>query len=233
MPAYKESILSGVSGNLSIPEYFTEFTELIQAVNNLKDAVLTLNTSLNNSIGTPSISQAGSLGNSAGKTAGYLKAIGTLGTDDTKKQGDGLAALCNISRQLSGIASSINTGVAIQTLTSMDQMQKNAFDKEATQQALDRNKIPKVVVTEANFSAQVESNIRAGSNLYAQASTVALVNATATRAITGAANYAYDLLPSFSDISNNFKKLFESKAADPEGQGKITLATQILGNPTA
>lgn len=171
-----------------------------------------------NMFGAAASNVVGSVANSAFRTVGALRASAGMDIDGNKKQGEGLAALGVIAKQLSGIASTINTGVAIQTLTSMDQIQKNTFDKEATQAALKRNNIPEVKVTEANFLSQVQSNITAGTNLYAQASTVGLVNSTASRALSGAANYAYDLLPSFDDITSNFKTLFKAKQADPEGE---------------
>lgn len=213
-----ESWTSG-TGVMVTFNYQQEFENLTTAINNLRTAVEQLTDAMGDEMfGAAASNTVGSVANSGFRIVGALRASAGMDIDGNKKQGEGLAAMSVIAQQLSGIASSINTGVAIQTLTSMDQMQKNAFDKEATQQALERNKIPKVVVTEANFAAQVQSNVTAGANLYAQASTVGLVNATASRAITGAANYAYDLLPSYATISNNFKTLFKSKQADPEGE---------------
>lgn len=207
------------SGTFVVYDYTQEFENIALAIDNLTQAIRDLTSDLDNKmLGATAATVTGSVAHSSAKTLSALRASAGMDIDGNKKQGEGLAALGVIAKQLSGIASTINTGVAIQTLTSMDQIQKNTFDKEATQAALRRNKIPEVTVTQANFLSQVQSNITAGTNLYAQASTVALVNSTASRALTGAANYAFDLLPSFDEITTNFKTLFKSKAADPEGE---------------
>lgn len=213
------------SGIRVVINYEQDIENLITAINNLRTAVEQLTDAMGDEMfGAAASNTVGSVANSGFRIVGALRASAGMDIDGNKKQGEGLAAMSVIAQQLSGIASSINTGVAIQTLTSMDQIQKNTFDKEATQAALRRNKLPEVVVTEAAFTAQVQSNVTAGANLYAQASTVGLVNATASRAITGAANYAFDLLPSYATISNNFKTLFKSRQADPEGEAARTEA---------
>jgi len=116
----------------------------------------------------------------------------------------------------------------MQTLATNDQMKKNAFDKEATQAALKRNKLPEVTVSDANFLQTVQTNIQEGGKLFANASAAGLVNTTASTAISGAATWAYDLLPSGADISNQFKSFFKASSSDTSGTAARTDAQTKL-----
>lgn len=221
---YVAGSLTNGTGELQAMDYTNDIANVVTAIGNLTTAVNALTTALNNAIGVESIGNQYSLGNSQIQMASNISGLLDIAINGNKKQGDALGALSSIQKSLNGIASSMNTSTAISVIQANDQMKKNAFDKEATQQALARNNLPAVTVSNDAFLQTVETNITEGARIFTTASSVGLVNGVLSTSATNVANFAYDLLPSGAEITNSFKTFFKSRAADPEGEAARTQA---------
>lgn len=217
------------TGEFVAYDYTDDFASIVTAIGFLTTAINDLTAALETQMIGPTASTVqGSVANSALNTSRFIQAIGGLEVDGSKKKTDGLAALGVIASQLAGISSTIATGVATNQIIAADQIKKNAFDKEATQAALTRNNLPTVTVTPAGFLESVRTSVADAGSIAAQASATGFVTSTAATAIGTAGNYVYDLLPSFGQISNGFKNIFQAKAADPEGNTSRSLAETRL-----
>jgi len=229
------STLTGnVGGTVNIPAHWDELNTLATNIQQLTTAVNGLTQQMNSSMFGPTAKTvSGSLANSSACVASALRGIAGLDKDGNKKSAEGLAALGQIARALGGISSAVNTGVAMNVIATTDQIKKNAFDKEATQQALARNNLPTVTVTQTNFLQTVQTTITEGGSMFAQAQAVGLVNSTASAAISGAASWAYDLLPNGSTIINWAKGLVPASAptSDPTGNVERNKTEVELAKP--
>lgn len=225
------TIVANSSSALTVPNYSNEFDQLKLAIENLTIALngpdgLTIN--LKRSIGAENVTN--SLASIAKATADNLKAINALMKDMDKKMTDQTGAgLQLISKQLSGIASTLNNGVATQYILTANTIKKNAFDQANTVAALQRNNITPVIPTNADFLTTMQGTIVDAGNIAAQASATGFITTQANRAITAATDYVGGLLPTPGEIFNNFKSLFPANSADTSGKTVQTEAT-ILKN---
>lgn len=223
------SFTGATTGTLQGMDYSSDFFELTTAVTFLTGAVNALTAALDTTmLGVTASTVPGTVANNSLRVANYLKAIGGIDVDGNKKQAEGLAALGTIAKQLAGLSSTLAAGVATNQIIAADQIKKNAFDKEATQAALTRNKLPAVTVTSQNFLTTIQTTVQDASSIAAQASTTGFVTSTAASAIGSASTYVVDLLPSFGDITNQFKSLKFGKLADTEGETKRVEAEVLL-----
>jgi hypothetical protein len=207
---------TGGAGEFTVVDYTNDLNTLFTKMDQLSTSVNNLTTAINQSIGATSLPD--SIGKTAIASMNQVKAISKAQTDTNKKIGESFAIMQGIVNQLSGISSTLNTGVATQFILTADQMKKNAFDKAATQAALKRNNLPEVTVSNADFITTLESVLQDAGNVAAQASATGFVTTQANRAITAASNFVTGLLPSPGTIMNTFKSLLPVKAADKEGE---------------
>ena len=216
---YVMGTLSGATtGTIQGMDYSVDFFELTTAVSFLTGAVNALTAALDTTmLGATASTVPGTIAASAAALAGVGIADNKLHIDDSKKLANLLSALEKISGQLGGISSTVASGVATNQIIAADQIKKNAFDKEATQAALTRNKLPTVTVTPASFLESVRSSVADASAIAAQASATGFVTSTATTAISNASSYVYDLIPSFGQITNAFSSFKLGEAVDTEG----------------
>jgi hypothetical protein len=219
MATIEESILNGnTSGTIRIPNYATEFDTLIQAINLLKGSVDSLTAALGtNMLGVTASTTPGTIAASAKGAAVALQAIAGIDIDGNKKQAQGLAALGSIAKQLAGLSSTLAAGVATNQIIAADQIKKNAFDKQATQAALKRNKLPEVTVTPQGFLQNIQTSVQDAGSIAAQASATGFVTSTASSALGVASTYIVDGIPSFGQITDFFKGLNFGTLADKEG----------------
>jgi hypothetical protein len=226
-------VMATLAGNTSGEFQGIDYTEDLEAINAnlgfIKQAIDALTLSLNTDLfGVTASTTPGSAASSALRIATYLKADGKIAVDGNKKQAEGLAALGTIAKQLAGLSSTLAAGVATNQIIAADQIKKNAFDKEATQVALARNKLPAVTVTSQGFLQTIQTTVQDATAIASQASATGFVTSTATNAIGSASTYVVDLLPSFGDITNQFKSLKFGKLADTEGEAKRVEAEILL-----
>ena len=223
------SFTGSTTGTLQSIDYTEDWYSLNANIGFLKQSIDALTLTLNSELlGVTASTTPGTIANSSLRVANYLKAIGGLDVDGSKKQAEGLAALGTIAKQLAGLSSTLAAGVATNQIIAADQIKKNAFDKEATQAALARNKLPAVTVTPVSFLQTVQTTLQDAGSIAAQATATGFVTSTATSAIGSATTYATDLLPSFGDITNQFKSLKKSLTADTEGTQKRVEAEVLL-----
>jgi hypothetical protein len=230
MATIEESILNGnTSGTIRIPNYTDEFGTLTTAINQLKGAVDALTLAMNSEMfGQTASTVAGTLANSALGSKKLLKAIAIMNEDQSAKNAEGLTSIGTIASQLAGLSSTLAAGVATNQIVAADQINKNAFDKTATNAALKRNKIPEVAVTPENFLTSTRKAISDASTVAAQAGAAGLVTSTASSAISSASTYVVDLLPSKGTITNFFKTNTAGKAADTEGTTKRVTSKTLI-----
>jgi hypothetical protein len=230
MATIEESILNGnTSGTIRIPNYTEELDTINTNLGFIKQSIDALTFTLKTDLfGVTASTTPGSAASSALKIANYLKAIGGIDVDGSKKQAEGLAALGVIAKQLAGLSSTLAAGVATNQIIAADQIKKNAFDKEATQVALARNKLPAVTVTPQGFLQTIQTTVQDATAIASQASATGFVTSTATNAISSASTYVVDLLPSFGEITNQFKSLKFGKLADTEGETTRTTSSTLL-----
>jgi hypothetical protein len=230
MATIEESILNGnTSGTIRIPNYTDEFSTLTTAINQLKGAVDALTLAMNSEMfGATASTVAGTLANSALGSKTLLKAIAIMNEDQSAKNAEGLTSIGTIASQLAGLSSTLAAGVATNQIVAADQINKNAFDKTATQAALKRNKLPEVTVTSENFLTSTRKAVTDASTLATQAGAAGLVTSTASSAISAASTYVVDLLPSKGTITNFFKTNIVGKAADTEGTTKRVTSKSLI-----
>lgn len=225
------TIVANSSSQLQVPDYSTNIDNLKTAVDNLRIALdgpdgLTIN--IKRSIGAENVNN--SLASIAKATADNVKAINTIMSDMDKKMTDQTGAgLQLISKQLSGIAATLNNGVATQYILTANTIKKNAFDQANTVAALQRNNITPVIPTNADFLTTMQGTIVDAGSIAAQASATGFITTQANRCITAAADYVGGLLPTPGEIFNNFKSMFQANTADTSGKTVQTEAT-ILKN---
>jgi hypothetical protein len=213
------SFTGATTGTIQGMDYSADFFELTTAVSFLTGAVNALTIALDtNMLGVTASTVPGTLANSAKGATIAFQSIAGLNVDGSKKSVDLQATLGLIAKQLSGLSGTIAAGVATNQIIAADQIKKNAFDKEATQAALTRNNLPTVTVTPQSFLTTIQTTVQDASSIAAQASATGFVTSTATKAITVAGDYVYDLLPSVGDITNAFKSVLPSRVTDTEGE---------------
>jgi len=207
---------TGGAGEFTVVDYTNDLNTLFTKMDQLTNAVTYLDDTIEQCFGASSVPN--SINFVAKATADNLKAINILLKDIDKKMVDQTGAgLQQISKHLSGVASSLNTGVATQFILTADQMKKNAFDKAATQAALKRNNLPEVTVSNADFITTLESVLQDAGNVAAQASATGFVTTQANRAITAATDWVTGLDLKPGEIFNRFKSAFVANSADKEG----------------
>jgi hypothetical protein len=196
------------------------------AIDNL---VLALKTEM---IGQTASSVPGTLANSSLNIKILLKAMALMSEEQATKMTEGLGAMSAIASQLAGLSSTMAAGVATNQIIAADQINKNAFDKTATQAALKRNNLPEVTVTSESLVATIQNSIESAGNIAAQASATGFVTSTANKAITSASNYVTDMLPSKGTIVNFFKGNTVTKAVDTEGTAKRVTSKTLIDSVT-
>lgn len=182
---------------------------LVSAINNL---VIALDGTM---LGVTASTVPGTIAASAAAVAGTSVAQGKLSVENAKQLEKLIGSMTAMSKQLSGISSTVASGVATNQIIAADQIKKNAFDKEATQAALKRNNLPEVTVTPTNFLEGIRTAVLDAGNIASTASVTGFLTTTAGTAITNASNYVSELLPSFGDITNAFKGLLPAATVDP------------------
>lgn len=206
------------TGTLQGMDYTPDFMELTLAVGFLTQAVNALTIALDTTmLGVTASTVPGTVAASAAALAGVGVSDNKLHIDDSEKAAKLLSALEKIAGQLGGISSTVASGVATSQIIAADQIKKNAFDKEATQAALQRNNLPAVTVTNANFLDTMRATVTDATAIASQASVTGFISSTATTAIGNATSYVYDLIPSFGTISNAFSSFKLGVLADTEG----------------
>jgi hypothetical protein len=181
-------------------------------------------------IGQTASTVPGTLANSSLNIKILLKAMAIMSEEQASKMAEGLGAISTIASQLGGLSSTMAAGVATNQIIAADQINKNAFDKTATQAALKRNNLPEVTVTSESLVATIQNSIESAGNIAAQASATGFVTSTANKAITSASNYVSGMLPANGTIVNFFKSNAVSKTADTEGQPKRVSATTLISS---
>jgi len=207
-------------GPLEGIDYSNDIDRIITAIDQLKGSVNDLSIALNtNMLGVTASTTPGTIAASAKGATIALQAIAGIDIDGSKKQAQGLAALGSIARSIAGLSSTLAAGVATNQIIAADQMNKNAFDKAATQAALKRNKLPEVTVTSDDFFSATRKTIVDAGTLASQASATGFVTSTASSALGAASTYVVDgVYRSVGQITDFFKGTTFGKLADTEGE---------------
>lgn len=161
-----------------------------------------------------------------GSTAASLNAIATALVGVNNQQNNGTESLTSIQSAIADLDASLQITNAIlaqilatQQIAVAQQIDKDEFDKAATQAALKRNNLPEVTVPAVDLQTQVNKSVKGATNVAAAAAAGGAV----TTAIAGTASY----LGNVTGVTAGLK------AGQTWVKGKIESGLSAIGiNPT-
>jgi hypothetical protein len=196
-----------------------KLTTINASLGTLNSTLVLTNTALNTNLGFAGASTLGNLSNSALLTKDVLSILAETQIQIQENINEVTSSMGLLQYSVSGMGSAIQEGVAVNTFAVADQIDKNAFEKAATKEALQRADLPEP--QPETFPDAADGAIRKALTVNTAATATAYLEQSFTSGLTRAGTYASEQVAA-SQVGKNvtdrllaFKNwLFGTKVAE-------------------